>query len=369
VNAKPDRTNNKKPWLKRISIGLFVLLVAALSVWVIVQLWTTGFTQTKTRIIESKPIIILIAIIATLAAITSWSVKIDKAIGVFKKYFINAEGAAPNGPNDDREEQRKDQLLQAVIDGKITAKEAKDLANIFTTDAYPKGIENSVDNGQSSEGFKKSVVKIARSDDNERRQALALIADETTRTEGLTQLQMIAQSASHDLAQQWRELAELAYPFDTQISTISYEQVIKYSPADTWAHIYLSRLYVRNSNLPAAKKTLSETLDATPSKRDKSVIFDELGDIATAQTDLPAARAYYEDGLKIAKALAQSDPTHGGYQRDLAFVYAKLALLGEDDAKKQWKRAHGILKSLDEAGRLAPTDQGALKHSASMIEG
>ena len=67
---------------------------------------------------------------------------------------------------------------------------------------------------------------------------------------------------------------------------------------------------------------IRETLAArdtgnTQWQRDLSVSHNRLGDIATAQGDLPAAKAAYTAGLEIAKTLAARDPENTEWQRDL----------------------------------------------------
>ena len=41
--------------------------------------------------------------------------------------------------------------------------------------------------------------------------------------------------------------------------------------------------------------------------------------------------------------------------------YYQLALLGGDDEQAHWDKAYLTLKALDTAGKMLPTDQGALE--------
>jgi tetratricopeptide (TPR) repeat protein len=76
--------------------------------------------------------------------------------------------------------------------------------------------------------------------------------------------------------------------------------------------------------------TIRKTLaDADPSnrqwqQRDLSVSYNKLGDVAMAQGKLEESARNYRDGLTIAKKLADADPGNTGWQRDLSVFYNKL---------------------------------------------
>ncbi|HUD40850.1 MAG TPA: hypothetical protein VMR06_02515 [Dokdonella sp.] len=59
-------------------------------------------------------------------------------------------------------------------------------------------------------------------------------------------------------------------------------------------------------------------------QRDLSISFIKLGDVQSAQGDLPGAQARYEAGLGIAQRLAELGPGHTEWQRDLSISFNKL---------------------------------------------
>ena len=73
------------------------------------------------------------------------------------------------------------------------------------------------------------------------------------------------------------------------------------------------RLMTRNLELT---KALAEGANTTNAglKRDLSVSYNKLGDVAAAGGNLAAARAAYDKGLELRKALAEADPTNAGAQ-------------------------------------------------------
>jgi hypothetical protein len=56
-----------------------------------------------------------------------------------------------------------------------------------------------------------------------------------------------------------------------------------------------------------------------------AVSHSKLGDLATAEGDLTAARTSYQAALDIAARLAAADPANTGWQHDLAFVKKRIA--------------------------------------------
>ena len=53
-------------------------------------------------------------------------------------------------------------------------------------------------------------------------------------------------------------------------------------------------------------------------QRDLSISFNKMGDVSVASGDLKAARGYFEDGLRISRRLAETDPDSAEKQRDLS---------------------------------------------------
>ena len=73
--------------------------------------------------------------------------------------------------------------------------------------------------------------------------------------------------------------------------------------------------------------------------RGLSVSYDRLGDLAMSGGDPAAAQRYYEDGLRIAKRLADAAPENADYARDLSISYNKLGDLARSggDPAAAWR--------------------------------
>jgi hypothetical protein len=63
-------------------------------------------------------------------------------------------------------------------------------------------------------------------------------------------------------------------------------------------------------------------------QRDLSVSFERLGDLATAQGNLPEAQRLFGEALRIRQRLAESDPESAAPQRDLAVAHSHTAIDG-----------------------------------------
>jgi tetratricopeptide (TPR) repeat protein len=102
-------------------------------------------------------------------------------------------------------------------------------------------------------------------------------------------------------------------------------------------------------------------------QRDLSVSYNKLGDVAVAQGKLEEAAAAYGDGLAIAKRLAEADPTHSDWQRDLSVSYNKLGDVAEKqkkdkDARGYWNKAFEVLSDIKIRGvHISPEDQHYLE--------
>jgi tetratricopeptide (TPR) repeat protein len=67
------------------------------------------------------------------------------------------------------------------------------------------------------------------------------------------------------------------------------------------------------------------------------VAYDKVADILVAQGNLPEALTAYQQGLAIAKRLADQDPSNAGWQRDLIVAYYRIGICaaqmdGEDSS-------------------------------------
>jgi len=167
--------------------------------------------------------------------------------------------------------------------------------------------------------FENSVKELAQSTDDIRRRGLVLAANAATRADGLDMLASVAKTV-----EDWTNIGELAYPWDTKRAINAYENGIAQGDANPWSYIYLSRLHQRGGDLSAAQGVLDEALGLPLNDRLGMVARTELGNVSVAQGNLGAAARLYRQALKATKTLASSDPSNAGYQRDLSVSYNKL---------------------------------------------
>ncbi|HQX50888.1 MAG TPA: hypothetical protein PLR25_13325 [Planctomycetaceae bacterium] len=104
------------------------------------------------------------------------------------------------------------------------------------------------------------------------------------------------------------------------------------------------------------------------------VSFIKLGELATAQGNLPEAQRLYGESLCIAQRLAESDPGNAEWQRDLWASYWRVANVMEPqqapDAMAYWRRAHETLARMVETGLfVSPQDRQFLDRLQQKIEG
>lgn len=133
-----------------------------------------------------------------------------------------------------------------------------------------------------------------------------------------------------------------------------YEELTKLDPGVHWDWVELGRLYEAAGNLAGALRAANRAAETAADDRDRSVAFNELGDVLVAQGDGPGALAAYRKGLAIREALAARDPGNAGWQRDLIVTLAKLTKVTGD--KSYVFRALDIALTLQKDGKLAPSD-------------
>ena len=82
--------------------------------------------------------------------------------------------------------------------------------------------------------------------------------------------------------------------------------------------------------------------------------FNKLGDLATAQGNLPEAQRLFGESLRIAQRLAESDPANAAWQRDLWVSYWRVAKvleqIGSADAMMYWRKARDTLTAMVSRG-------------------
>lgn len=149
---------------------------------------------------------------------------------------------------------------------------------------------------------------------------------------------------------------------------------------------HLGDLALDSGNLPEStlrhteSKAIRERLaDSDPAhaawQRDLSVSLDRLGDLAVAQGDLAAALRYFSEAKAIAERLAASEPANAAWQRDLAVSHFKLYQFAEkkgDEAlmEASLRACYGVLDGMKRRGmHLDPPMQGLYEWLAGMFGG
>ena len=130
-----------------------------------------------------------------------------------------------------------------------------------------------------------------------------------------------------------------------------FEEVVRLDSSDwtDWAQI--RRLCAATGRLPRARQAALKAIETTDNERARSVAYNEFGDVARAEGDLPAARTAYEDGLAIAKQLSARDPGNTEWRRDLLISFNKLGDVARAEgdlpaARKAYEDCLAIAKEL-----------------------
>jgi Flp pilus assembly protein TadD len=110
--------------------------------------------------------------------------------------------------------------------------------------------------------------------------------------------------------------------------------------------------------LGIARKLAQVNPTSAEAQRDVSISLDRLGDVAVQAGDLAGAKARFEEGLGIRRKLAQANPTSAQAQRDVVFSLFKLGTATRDRALL--REALQVARGLAQTGRLAPSDLNLL---------
>jgi hypothetical protein len=245
-------------------------------------------------------------------------------------------------------------FLEAWNNGTLTAEEQKIVAGLVTA-------ANKSESGASQDQIAEAAVTVQTlsiSNDPARREAADLarlgagreaaakLADAiTTRRAG----------QDSDDAEAYREAARLAAPFSVADAITYFTKATLLDPTDFWTLILLSRLQRKANSLSKAMDVAQQALSQAQTPRDRSVALDAVGDILVKRNDLAGALSAYEEGLAIARTLAEGDPTSADAQRDLWVSLWRMANMrapghGWAAVKTQWDamRARGMVAPEDE---------------------
>jgi tetratricopeptide (TPR) repeat protein len=151
-----------------------------------------------------------------------------------------------------------------------------------------------------------------------------------------------------------------------------YEDVVAADPCNHWDWVELTRLYQAMNRLERAKYAAEQAIKTASGDRDRSVGFDELGDILVARNDLGGALLRYEEGLGIRRTLAKRDPSSASAQQDVSVSLDRVGniLVARNDlgrALSRYEEGLGIARTLAKLDPLSASAQRDVLVSLSKV--
>lgn len=131
-------------------------------------------------------------------------------------------------------------------------------------------------------------------------------------------------AATTEAAERLREAGDIAYALDVGRAAAIFEKAALLEPRHVWTWIALTRLHKTLGDLVAARASAERALAFAINGRDKAGAYDELGGVAAAEGDLPAARTAYEHALDIRRDFCAHDSNNTEWLRDLSISYNRL---------------------------------------------
>jgi tetratricopeptide (TPR) repeat protein len=168
----------------------------------------------------------------------------------------------------------------------------------------------------------------------------------------------VAGEGRREAAAAARQLGTMLKLIDAAEALKAYRRAAQCDPDDFWTWIEIARLEQTAGTLDGARRATDAALTIkVEDDRERSVAFDDLGDVLRVQGNLPAALKYYRDSLVIADQLAASDPGNVSWQRDLSVSLNKLGdlLVEQGNLPEALKSYRDSLAIRD---RLAESDPG-----------
>lgn len=130
--------------------------------------------------------------------------------------------------------------------------------------------------------------------------------------------------ADLESAKETRERAALAMQMkdrgekDTRAVRSLWAEAVELDPDDFWSWVELKRAAFEAGDLPGAQTAAGSAAKHAANDRDRSVAFNELGDVQVAAGDLRGARQSFEESLQMDRRLAAANPSSAAAQRDVS---------------------------------------------------
>jgi len=189
------------------------------------------------------------------------------------------------------------------------------------------------------QAYREVVIGIATSSDLKKQKALQRFADGEQR-EALADLDVIldaeraTQNRAFDIqdAEKRRLIAMLALQAHDQGKVTleevigRFEQLTRLNPDMTRNWIELGRLYQDRGQLDRARQAaeFANRSMLGSDVHDRTVVLNELGDVAAEAGDLAGAKARYDEGLALARELVKDTPSSAQAQRDISVSLDRL---------------------------------------------
>ncbi len=315
---------------------LIIALLLCLPMLIAAQSSATAVTQVDVR---AEVTAALYAASATLAAAERMA---DEKMRMQRKEIDTLRAKIQTG------EKRLNDALSTAEENYIAALAARDRTYAHEIAIFRTAVENIA---ATPEG----AAALARFNAGDEIGALAVLDDLRAARDAARQKRIDIESAAEG-----RNIALLALEarskgkMTTGQVIARYEEITRLDPGVHWDWVELGRLYHEAGKLSHALRAAQAASDTVENDRDRSVALNELGDIQTAQGDLPAALKSYQNSLAIAERLAQSDPGNAGWQRDLIVSYVKLSEVTDD--KAYVTKALHVALGMQKRKILAPRD-------------
>jgi hypothetical protein len=147
--------------------------------------------------------------------------------------------------------------------------------------------------------------------------------------------------------------------FDHESAKATLTEITALDRDDVWSWVELGELWELTGPLDkalAAYANAEEAARRTGAERDQAACHAWIGDVKRAHGDLQGALDAYTAALGIRETLARRDPGNTAWQRDLVVSCVKIADCVPAEARGLLERALGVVRELQETGRLAPVD-------------
>lgn len=176
-------------------------------------------------------------------------------------------------------------------------------------------------------------------------EALALLeADAERETEKQT-------SAAREAAARYRHIAAIAEFADPARARSALAKATSLDPENVEGQLRFGQDLFEAGYVPAARDAFERVLakrNTGLAPLQEASALDGVGDVLSAQGNLPAALKAFRDSLAIRERLAKSDPGNAGWQADLAASHGKLgglyAAQGDDaSARKMFTAGRAIV--------------------------